>query len=97
MQELVERALKLAAAGPFTAPLLAEKLGIGLGEAEALVGALLAHGYVREVKPSDCASCFLRGVCGVRLTRGVRVYELTGKGLQLIGGRASPSAHRQQP
>ncbi|MEM0119474.1 MAG: hypothetical protein QXJ38_03705 [Thermofilaceae archaeon] len=86
---LLREVLKLAAYGPLTLSQLAEKLGVGVGEAEALIGALLAHSYLREVEPMDCAACPLRGVCAVNVTRGVRVFELTEKGRRVIERGAS--------
>lgn len=77
--ELLRRALEVVSRGPVTKEVLASKLGVSYSEAEALVGALLAHGLVREVDPSLCASCPLAGRCPAKAIRGVKVYELTEK------------------
>lgn len=82
--------LKLAASNPFTPSQLAKKLGIELGEAEALIGTLLAHGYLREVRPESCAPCPFKRACGFSPLRGARVYELTEKGRRIIESEASP-------
>jgi len=89
VEALLARALRAMARGPFTPQTLARALGIGVREAEALIGALLAHGYLREVEPSVCASCPLSSVCRPPQSEDTRVYELTERGLRLIA-RASP-------
>jgi len=86
---LLRKAVEAMSRGPFTSDSLARELGIPAREAEALIGALLAHGYLREVEWSTCASCPLSGSCTARNLKGVKVYELTGKAAKL-GKPVSP-------
>jgi hypothetical protein len=81
---LLREALKVALEGPFTVAALAERLGVTLGEAEALVGALLAHGYLREVEPRLCEACPLRASCPAPRAAGVKLYEVTERGRALL-------------
>lgn len=89
MDPLIRRALKVALEGPFTVTTLAERLGVAPGEAEALVGALLAHGYLREVEPALCSACPLRGSCRAVDAAGAKLYEVTDKGHALLRGARS--------
>ncbi len=88
VRDLLREALSAAREGPLTPQALAERLGLSRGEVEALIGALLSHGYVREVGAAQCAACPLKG-CPLRGAVGsVRVYELTERGRRLIGAQA---------
>jgi len=89
VERLIREALRVALEGPFTTATLAGKLGITLSEAEALVGALLAHGYLREVEPALCSACPLRASCRVVGAAGSRLYEVTERGLALLRGAQS--------
>lgn len=84
MKILVREALRVALEGPFTASALAERLGIAVGEAEALIGALLAHGYLREVEPRLCDACPLKVSCPALRMGGARFYEITERGRALL-------------
>lgn len=86
MEHLIREALRTALEGPFTTATLADKLGVTISEAEALVGALLAHGYLREVDRELCSACPLRASCRVVGTAGSRLYEVTEKGRALLRG-----------
>ena len=91
VEHLIREALRIALEGPFTAATLAGKLGVTPSEAEALVGALLAHGYLREVDREYCSACPLRASCRVVGTAGSRLYEVTEKGRALLrGARSKP-------
>jgi len=81
----LREALRAALRGPLTSERLAKELGLTVGEAEALIGALLSHGYLEEVKPRSCASCPLALTCGIRERCSVRIYVLTRKGRRLLG------------
>lgn len=88
---LVVRALRAAAKALFTAEGLARELGTSLGEAEALIGALIAHGYLREVEIQCCTSCPLSAACPAARAWQARVYVVTEKGLKLLSGGRSES------
>lgn len=77
--DLLRRAIEVMSKGPFTTDMLARELSISIEEADALIGALLAHGYLRQVEESTCKKCPLSGRCPASLLRGVKLYELTGK------------------
>lgn len=86
--DLLIKVLKVMVAGPATVRSIAENLQIKIGEAEALIGVLLAHGYLREASPLACASCPMARSCQARWPEGVRVYEITEKGRRLIEAQA---------
>ena len=73
--------LELASQGPFTPKKLSKALGISLSEAEAVIGALLSHGYIAEVKLYACVDCPLSSAC--KMGRG-RIYAITEKGRKLL-------------
>ncbi|RLF05010.1 MAG: DNA-binding protein [Thermoprotei archaeon] len=85
----LRKALRAALKGPLTPERLAEELGITVEEAEALIGALLSHGYLEELRPRSCASCPLAPICGVRGKCSVKIYMLTKKGRRLLSDAPS--------
>jgi len=84
VETLLREALRTASEGPFTASALAERLGVTPGEAEALIGALLAHGYLREVRPQLCEACPLKASCPALRAGSARFYEITERGRALL-------------
>lgn len=80
----LREALRAALRGALTPERLAGELGVTIGEAEALIGALLSHGYLEELRPKSCASCPLASTCGVGGRCSLRVYVLTKKGRRLL-------------
>ena len=81
---MIERVLKLLDRGPLTSAKLARELGISFTEAEALIGALLAHGYLREIRVQSCSSCPLAKMCDMSHMCNFRVYVITEKGRQAV-------------
>ncbi len=73
--------LELVSQGPFTPRKLSKVLGISLSEAEAVIGALLSHGYIAEVNLGVCVGCPLSGAC--KMSRG-RIYAITEKGRKFL-------------
>jgi len=52
-------------------------------EVETALTILLSHGYVeKSSRPSSCAKCPFRDICGV--SGGQRIYVITRKGVRLI-------------
>lgn len=88
VKSLLKEVLCVAREGPLTPQTLVERLGVSREEAEALIGALLSHGYIREVNAELCPSCPLKSGCPLSGRIGsIKVYELTEKGRSLIESR----------
>ncbi len=85
----LEKVLSTVAKGPATLTEVAKQLGVQLSEAESIIGALLAHGYLEEVEIGPCSLCPLASACK---TGGPRLFRLTERGMALLrrrGGRNS--------
>ncbi|MCX8180020.1 MAG: DUF4423 domain-containing protein [Thermofilaceae archaeon] len=89
-KRLIREALKVMGEEPFTPASLARRLKISPGEAESIVGALLAHGFLKLVKSDLCMECPLKASCGANQLTGALVYELTEKGRKLVSGDPDP-------
>ncbi|MEM1508499.1 MAG: hypothetical protein QXY49_05600 [Thermofilaceae archaeon] len=79
----LEKILFTVAKGPITLSEVARQLGVQLSEAESAIGALLAHGYLREIKAKPCSSCPVTLACKIG-RKGLRTFELTEKGAALL-------------
>lgn len=82
----LEKVLSTMAKGPITPSEVARQLGMQPSEAESVIGALLAHGYLREVKEKPCSSCPVAFACKMG-GKGLRTFELTEKGMALLRGK----------
>lgn len=77
----LEKVLSTVAKGPTTLAEVARQLEVRLNEAESIIGALLAHGYLKEVEIGSCSSCPLASACKIG---GPRLFRLTEKGMALL-------------
>ena len=88
VKNLLREVLSVAKEGPLTLQTVIDRLGLSKEEAEALLGALLSHGYIREVDVELCSACPLKVSCPLSgRARSVKIYELTPKGRSLIDPR----------
>ena len=79
---LIEEALRiLCHSGLISAYLISAKLGISVSEAESIIGALLAEGYLKAKKIKSCGSCPLKNICPFAGKAKPReIYYLTNRG-----------------
>ena len=78
MAQALETVCRLGVVSPY---LLAAKLKTSLREAELLIGALLAHGYIKEEEIESCDKCPLHALCPYAGRAQPRsIYYLTLRG-----------------